>query len=196
MEIRSFLAFELPPDIKRVVSETSAAIKQLPLDARWVKADHIHLTIVFLGSVPEGQIQPLGETVRRVCQTHAPFRVALGGLGLFSSGKVPRVLWIGMTGDMERMAGFRDELQEALAPFHVRSEKRRFKAHLTLGRFRKGARSDPCLVEALHRFEALTSPICELRELVLYRSDLNPEGVRYTRLGAWPLGGKAPGGHG
>ena len=61
MEIRSFLAFELPPDIKRIISKISRAGKDLPLGLRWVKSENIHLTVVFLGNVPENRVQSIGE---------------------------------------------------------------------------------------------------------------------------------------
>ena len=83
MEIRSFLAFELPPDIKRVILEVSRAGKELPLDLAWVKSDNNHLTMVFMGNVPEEKIQSIGETVKKVCAGVDPFDVSSGGLGFF-----------------------------------------------------------------------------------------------------------------
>jgi 2'-5' RNA ligase len=72
MEIRSFLAFELPPDIKKCIREVSRTGKDLPLDLRWVKSDNIHLTVVFMGNVSEDKIRPIGETVKMVCARFEP----------------------------------------------------------------------------------------------------------------------------
>ncbi|MEE9417831.1 MAG: 2'-5' RNA ligase family protein, partial [Desulfatiglandaceae bacterium] len=73
MEIRSFLAFELPGEIKGVVSRVSEELKESPLDVRCVKPENIHLTVVFLGNVPEEHISPVSEAAEEVCQRYSPF---------------------------------------------------------------------------------------------------------------------------
>ncbi len=190
MEIRSFLAFELPPEIKGIVSQVSESLERSLLDIRRVRPANIHLTVVFLGNVPRESINPIGEVAQEACMQYSPFPVALKGTGVFGSQKSPRVLWIGLDGDIERMSRFRDTLQEGLAPFDIKQEKRRFRPHLTLGRFRKGASPDANLDKFLSRYGDLTSPACPLGELALFRSDLNPGGAVYTKMMAWPLTGK------
>jgi len=189
MEIRSFLAFELPEDIKRVISEVSRAEKDLPLDLRWVKPDNIHLTVVFLGNVFEDGIKPIGETVKKVCAGFEPFDVTPGHLGFFGNRRHPRVLWMGLNGDIRRMGGFRDALQKSLKPFGIKTERRPFKPHLTLGRFKKGARPWPHLDHIVSKYADLKGRTCSLRELLLFKSDLTPEGAHYTKLDVCPLKG-------
>jgi len=190
MEIRSFLAFELPPEIMAVISNASGDMKNTPVNVRWVKPGNIHLTMVFMGNVREEDLKPIGRATANVCRGYGPFNVFLNGTGVFGSKRNPRVLWARLNGDLERMSRFRDELQKELEPFGIKQEKRRFKAHLTFGRFRKGARTGSDLDELLSQYQDLTSPACALNELVLFKSDLKPGGAVYTRLNAWPLTGK------
>ena len=189
MEIRSFLAFELPPNIKGVIKKVSRAGKELPLDLRWVKSDNIHLTVVFMGNVSEDKIQSIRETIKRVCARFEPFDVSSGRLGFFGSRRHPRVFWMGLSGDIQPMGRFRDALQKKLKPFGVKTEKRPFKPHLTLGRFKKGAHPWPHLDDMISEYAGLKGEACSLKELVLFKSDLTPGGAHYTKLGAWPLGG-------
>ena len=190
MAIRSFLAFELPVDIKRIIMTVSEDVRQLPLNVRWVNVTNIHLTIVFMGEVQEGQIGPIQEIVKDVCQGYGPFSIGIKGIGLFGSRRNPRVLWIGLHGAIDRMACFRDDLQKKLRPFGIKEEKRRFKPHLTLGRFRKGARTGAHLEDLLSKYHDLISPDCTIKELVLFKSDLKPGGAVYSKLNGWPLAGK------
>jgi 2'-5' RNA ligase len=88
------------------------------------------------------------------------------------------------------MSLFRDALQINLEPFGIKQETRRFNPHLTLGRFRKGAKSRAFLDELLHQYRDLKSPARTLSELVLFKSDLKPGGAVYTKLKAWPLVGQ------
>ncbi|MBC8417738.1 MAG: RNA 2',3'-cyclic phosphodiesterase [Desulfobacterales bacterium] len=189
MEIRSFLAFELPIEIKNMISAVSENARKTSLDVRWVNAANIHLTIVFMGSVPEEHIGSIGNSVRDVCQGYGPFNIMAKGLGLFGSRRNPRVLWIGLGGDIDRMSYFRNDLQKGLKPFGIKEEKRRFSPHLTLGRFRKGAKTGAHVDDLLSKYQDLKSPECKLNQLVLFKSDLKPGGAVYTRLGAWPLNG-------
>ncbi len=189
MEIRSFLAFELPPDIKRIILGVSRAGKELPLDLAWVKSGNIHLTMVFMGNVLDDKIQSIGETVKKVCAGYDPFDVSPGGLGFFGNRRHPRVLWMGLNGDVHRMGRFRDALQKNLKPFGIKTERRPFKPHLTLGRFKKGARPWPHLDHMISKYADLKGRTCALKELALFKSDLIPEGAIYTKLDTWTFGG-------
>jgi len=189
MGIRSFLAFELPPEIREILSVVSDDGRTLPLNVRWIRVANIHLTVVFMGDVREDQIPLIVEVVGGVCHSHAPFCVQVKGAGLFGNRRNPRVLWVGLGGETERMSGFRDVLQKGLAPFGIQEERRPFRPHLTLGRFRKGAKADASLDGLLLKYQDLNGPGCLLRELVLFKSDLRPGGAEYTQLGVWPLRG-------
>jgi 2'-5' RNA ligase len=187
MAVRSFLAFELPPEIKEQVRQVSEQLKRSKMDVRWVKPDNIHLTIVFLGDVREGDISAIAGEIEQVCYGFHPFELHLKGLGLFPDRRRPRVLWAGYHGDIERMASLRDVLHERLIPFEIKEEKREFKPHLTIGRFRNPGRGNEQLDEILGLHDGLTSPSFQVGELVLFKSELKPHGPEYTRLESWPL---------
>ena len=190
MEIRSFLAFDLPQEIKEIVARVSGELRNSSLDVRWVKVENIHLTVVFLGNINTEDITPIGDVVQEVCLSSGPFDVILKGLGSFPNPRNPRGLWIGLDGDLESMSHFRDALQKQLRPFGIKEEKRRFKPHLTLGRFRKYKRGDPQLNEMILRYRDLTDSVSSLNELSMFRSNLKPGGAEYTKLKVWPLSGK------
>jgi 2'-5' RNA ligase len=189
MEIRSFLAFELPVNIKKTVLKVTGEIRDSGLDVRWVKAENIHLTMVFLGNVKTEEIEGIEKEVRNVCPVYGSFDIALKGMGCFPNRRRPRVLWLGLDGEIERMSHFRDGLQRALKAFGIKEEKRPFRPHLTLGRFRSTRKMGSRLEELLSEYAALESPVESLNELYLFKSDLNPRGAVYTKLKSWPLSG-------
>lgn len=189
MGIRSFLAFELPSEIKDVVSHTYEDMTNAHPGVRWVKLENIHLTVVFTGDVLSDYLEPAADAVGEVCKEFGPFRIFLQGAGVFSSGRHPRVLWIGLGGDLERMSDFRDGLQSGLAPFGIKQEPRRFKPHLTVGRFRKEFTAGSRLDTLLSNYQDLTSAACTVHELIMFRSDLKPGGAVYSVLKRWHLNG-------
>lgn len=189
MEIRSFLAFELPQEIKSIVTRVSEEIRKSPLDVRWVRPEFIHLTVVFMGGVQSEKIPSMGEATGAVCANHTPFRISLKPMGCFPNSRNPRVIWLGIDGDLERMSRFRDDLQRALLSFGIKEEEKAFRPHLTLGRFKKPAKRQTELEQMLARYRDLSSPACTLGELVLFRSDLKPGGAVYIKMLSWPLSG-------
>jgi 2'-5' RNA ligase len=189
MEIRSFLAFELPVGIKKTVGEVAGEIRQSGLYARWVKAENIHLTMVFLGNVKTEEIDSIEKKIGNVCPEYGSFDIALKGAGCFPNSRRPRVLWLGLDGDIDRLSHFRDDLNATLKTFGVKEEKRPFRPHLTLGRFRSTRKTGSRLEEILSNYAALESPTESLNELYLFRSDLKPGGAVYTKLKSWPLSG-------
>lgn len=189
MEIRSFLAFELPPAMKEVVGKASQELRKTALNLRWVRVDNIHLTVVFMGQVQAEPLEDMGEDIRKVCSDYGVFHISLKAMGCFPNRRNPRVLWIGLEGDLARMALFRDALQERLLPFGIEIEKRPFKPHLTLGRFRQGDRAMD-LDEVLSHYKDISSPVCPLSELILFKSDLKPGGAEYTKLQSCTLSGE------
>ncbi|MEJ2724495.1 MAG: RNA 2',3'-cyclic phosphodiesterase [Deltaproteobacteria bacterium] len=190
MGIRSFLAFELPGDIRSVVDRVAGEVRRSSLDVRWVKAENIHITVIFLGSVNTQDLEGIKKGAEEICLRYRPFDIALAGVGCFPNTRNPRVVWLGVEGDLDRMAPFRDDLQEKLVPFGIKGEKRPFRPHLTLGRFKKQGKSDGRLLEILSKYKELTSPVCSLNELVLFKSDLKPGGAVYTKMLSWPLSGQ------
>lgn len=191
MGIRSFLAFELPEDIMSVVSRVSQALRQTTLDVKWVKVNNIHLTLVFLGDIHPDAVGPIKHEMGRVCEIHGPFTLSLSGMGCFPNKRRPRVLWAGLRGDLERLTRFRDALQEPLKVFGVKEEKRPFRPHLTLGRFRKHGNRETMLEDLLREYQDIESPECRVGRLTFFKSTLNPGGAIYTQLASWPLEGGA-----
>ncbi len=187
MGIRSFLAFELPLEIRNVLDRVSEENRSSLGGIRWVRVGNIHLTVIFMGNVNEDRLESLGWDVMEVCRGYGPFRVRLNGTGYFGRRSSPRVIWAGLEGDTARMSRFRDELQARLVPFGIREEDRPFRPHLTLGRFKKGERVDSRVEAMLAENDNLTSPWSSLDELALFRSDLKPGGAVYTKLNAWAL---------
>ncbi len=190
MGIRSFLAFSLPAEIRAVVERVHGDLKDASRDVKWVRPGSVHLTMVFLGSVEEKDLFPLSNAAREVCGEFAPFRLAIRGTGFFPNPRRPRVIWLGLEGEVERMGRLRYALQSALKPFGIEPERRPFRPHLTLGRFRKGGIMDDRLASAVEGCAEVAGPKCILTELVLFKSDLRPTGAVYTALERFPLSGE------
>jgi len=187
MGIRSFLAFELPVEIREQIRVISKELKKTALPVRWVKVDNIHLTILFLGSVDEDTIGDIEEKVNVVVKGFSAFKTKLNAVGAFPHWKRPRVIWIGLNGDIGRLSNLRNKLQEELKVLGFMPEKRPFRPHLTLGRFKGPIDRGEDMKWILDRHRDINSDLYQLNELILYKSDLKPDGPVYTKMATWPL---------
>jgi len=179
--IRSFVALDLPSAVHGALNKLSRELQQSGAPVSWVCAENIHLTLKFLGNVPEENIAAIGEALREVAAATPPFRLQPYGCGAFPALRNIRVVWVGLRGDDAVLKALQSDVEKALAPLGFEPEGRPFKAHLTLGRAR-GRGHMQKLQEALLTRQSFEVEAFDVTELVLYKSDLRPDGARYTPL--------------
>jgi len=193
--IRTFIALDLPPEVKGPLARwqerlRAAAESRRPLPVRWTAPAGIHLTLKFLGDVPSPQLEGIYRALGRAAAGCGPLRLALGALGAFPSIQRPRVLWVGLEGDLAELGALQRRVEEELAPLGFPPEGR-FVPHLTLGRVRDQA--SPAEKAALGRLLGALSPgeaaAFRAEALQVMRSQLRPEGPHYTTLYTVPLAG-------
>ena len=187
-EIRTFVAIELDHAFKVALGQVQARLKSSRVShiGRWVSPDSIHLTLKFLGNVPVEQVEEIGQAVDCACESLAPFHISLAGLGCFPNVRRPRVIWIGIGGDLETLARLQHSVDSELNRIGFKPERRSFKPHLTLARIRDNARPSEreemgMLISAE---QVATTVSMTVREVSLMRSDLKPSGAVYSRLAA------------
>lgn len=188
MGIRSFLAFDLSVDIKKKIETISDEIKKSNLPVRWIKPENIHITLVFLGDVKENLIGDIKGKVENAVNKKISYKVWLEGLGVFPHVKRPRVIWVGLGGDIDRLSDLRDNIQSELSSLGFVPERRQFRPHLTIGRFKKETKGIFDVKKILERHYDITSDAYCLKELILFKSDLRPNGAEYTKIYSWLLG--------
>jgi 2'-5' RNA ligase len=132
---RLFVAVEVPAHVRDAVSSAVAPLRSALPGLRWIAPDRYHLTVVFIGSVDEGLVGPVGAAVAAGCLGAGPFQLALDGrLGSFGR----RVLWAGLepSAALTEMAGAVASRVAQVVP--LPDAEREFRAHLTLARAGRG----------------------------------------------------------
>jgi RNA 2',3'-cyclic 3'-phosphodiesterase len=181
---RLFIALELPLDLLRIVEKTQSDLKRTipPNAAKWVSPSGIHLTLKFLGDVPIRQINPIITAIQDAVRGQSAFYLSIEGLGCFPNAKNPRVLWLGLTGNVRQLATLQSSIEAHIAPMGYPTEERGFHPHLTLARAAREARREEVAAlgrAAEHGIGALGS--WRVDAVSLMRSQLRPEGALYTQ---------------
>ena len=178
--IRTFIAIELPRDIRGELFRLQEELKSPGLSAKWVSKDNIHLTLKFLGSVESNKIVEIKRALVESLKEEGSFSFILSELGVFPSLSRPRVLWVGVTEGKERLREIAGKVEAALEPIGFPREKRGFSAHVTLARIKREENLGE-LKEKLEGKDYRSRPIL-VSKIAIMKSDLTPEGPIYTKL--------------
>ncbi len=187
--VRLFIAMDFSIQIILEVTNFQAQLHRelsnVPI--RWVAPETMHLTLQFLGEVPQSQIPAIQEAISASAAGFSSIPVHIASVGGFPSFKKPQVLWLGISAD-KKLKKLASQLQSALQPLGFKPEKE-FMPHLTLGRMNRTANGEQqkMVSAVLARWQSVEIGQDRLREVILYQSDLTQKGPIYTSLFRFPL---------
>ena len=175
--IRSFIAIQLPRELRSALHELALPLQSLSLNVKWVPESNYHLTLKFLGDVAPDDIQGLDTQLQSLAEREC-FNLSLGGWGMFPSPKRPSVLWAGLGGELETLQRLWMDLQNCLSG-RVYPRDQRWHPHITLGRFRSPDHLDS-LNTKLQKTPSFDHIGCfTVSGLSLMESRLSPVGPSY-----------------
>jgi len=187
--IRAFLAIEPPEDILQKISDLQEKLKrEISGRLSWTRPQGQHLTLKFFGDISTDDVKNICSAVQKRIVLEAKLNLNVEKLGVFPDARRPRVLWCGVTGDVEKLVTLQKKLDSDFADIGFPAEERPFKAHLTLARI-KDSREITGMNEALKKHDSFTAGEFVTDKLFLFQSNLSPQGAVYTKLAEFALGG-------
>ena len=179
-EWRVFCAVELPAEVRtRLEDHVRRLRKEVPdAAASWSRVENIHLTLKFFGNVEVRRIEKISAAAERVVKQFTAFQIGVGGTGVFPRPSRAQVLWIGVSDPSGQLSALQEKFEDECAVEGFEKENRAYRPHLTIARLRKpeGALADTHLkmpFETIH---------IDVREFVVFRSELSSKGSRYTPI--------------
>jgi len=179
--MRVFIALELPSAIIEAAAAVQRELMKAEAHVGWVRTEGMHLTLKFLGEVSESQLSEIENALESAAGGTGSVKFTVGGLGVFPNPRNPRVVWLGIQPEDDRLFRLQERIDRALAPLGFPPEKRDFRPHLTLGRVKSSHDLDG-LMKAMAVHHHFSAGECTLAELHLIQSELKREGAVYTRL--------------
>ena len=183
--VRTFVAVDLPDEVERVLGATAQILRDARIEGlRPVRPEGIHLTLKFLGDVPESQVGEIGQVVSEAVAGHRQFDVSTGGFGAFPNTRRPQVLWVGIEGDAGPLIRLQSDVDAALGALGFPTEARPFHPHLTLARLdrRMPAHARRASLDALESTGLVAGMRVPVGSVSLVQSILGRGGARYERL--------------
>lgn len=182
--MRTFIAIELPLQIKEYLARLQERLKKLGADVTWVKPDNIHLTLKFLGEIEDKKISKVIQILEDTLKDKLNFVMRLSSIGAFPSINSPRVIWMGIDKGDTQIKEIANDLEEEISRLGIPKEDRPFSSHITIGRLRS-AQNRERLVKDLKELkgsiinENLEFPVTKI---LLMKSTLTSKGPIYEVL--------------
>ncbi len=187
---RVFIALDLSAAAREALRRELGRLAHALPGVRLADPASLHLTLAFLGALDDDALAAVIALASEVARGTAPFHLALASRGVFGPPTAPRVIWVGVGGEMTRLLTLQARLADALASEGFPREQRPFAPHLTLARLKR-----QLAAEERQRLGALLAgpppqpTRWRVADLRVMRSDLSATGARYTPLHIAPLAG-------
>jgi len=185
LNMRTFIAIDLPQNIKDGLQRIQDKLKASEADVKWVSPENIHLTLKFLGEIDDAKLAKINEIMLKVCSGKEQFQLSIRSLGVFPKINFPRVIWVGIDKGDKETNEIAQDLEERIASLGIPKEKRAFSSHITIGRVRSMLNRQR-LAEELERPENAPQgkdfPDFMVTKITLFKSSLSPKGPVYEAL--------------
>ena len=172
--MRLFICIELENEQLDAIEKAKEKLKAETRKGRFVRTEHTHLTLVFLGEVEDGRLNEVIETIEKI--SFEEFQMHMSGLGWFQkrSGKI---YWIGFERN-EELLRLQKRLHHELKGQGFNLEKREYTPHITIGRDVKVMEDfDPSSYT-----ELIQGRCIRVKEIVLKKSENLERKMIHTRL--------------
>lgn len=180
------MALPLPVPVRAEVNSLVHVFRRMAPGVRWVKADHLHITLRFLGDVEDRKAEALIDGLESLVEM-APFRFNLAGIGAFPDRKRPRVIWTGIDKGKEEVVSLAETVERIVESCGLPREPKRFSPHVTLGRVKSPASFDDFWAEA--EATPFVGKAVDANSVRLIWSTLTSHGPVYRDVESFPLRG-------
>ncbi len=179
-KMRLFWAVNITEELKEKIHSFSREMRIPGLDAKWVSRESLHLTLAFLGDTDVNLIGCMTAEVERRLSGFLPLQIQFGGTGFFPHSGRPRVFWLGIRGEIDRLKKLQREVLTGVTTAGLAPDVRPFSPHLTLARIKSTAGVAHLQAKASETRQNEIEGILRVDSVELMQSKLTPGGSIYS----------------
>jgi len=184
--IRTFIAIQMPAEIRRKLAGIGEELKKSGADAKWVPEENFHITLKFLGNVTAERVTAVSEVVRSVVERTEAFDLVLSGVGAFPRLSRPSVVWVGISDGSDRIASLAEKIDIELGRLGFECENRPFSGHVTVARIRTPKNLER-LKGMIENLQGQHIGAFGVESIAIMKSELRRTGPIYTAINEYGL---------
>ena len=178
--IRTFIAVPVPEPLFNLQEKLKATISEKTGKIRWLRKDQLHLTLKFLGDTTEDSINDVRRIMQNIADEFKPFNVPIQKTGCFPKIERPRVMWVGVSGELAKLDQLVERIQKKLNPLGFPKDENKYYPHITIARAKYPQKKTPDISTFL---DTSFDPIpFQIKKVQFISSELFPNGPVYTIL--------------
>ena len=178
--VRCFIAVECNnSEVVEGIRKVQGAVESTGANLKHVEPENIHLTLKFLGEIPQHKVDEVAEIINDI--SFEPYSFKVEEVGVFPNLRRPATIWAGITNGVSDLAAVFEEVDSKMGKLGFDRERRRFHPHLTISRVRSGKNKDQLVEELVAAKDQVFGSI-NVDRIVLKKSVLTPKGPIYTTL--------------
>ena len=135
MTNRLFVAANIPDDLKEQIISIRSDLYRGSENIKWERKEKFHFTLKFLGDVEESRNEEIVNALSDNLDGQKKIKCEFDKFGFFYKNRVPKILWLGLKYN-EQLEILAEKIDSCLSNIGFSTEKRKFKAHLTILRIR------------------------------------------------------------
>ena len=181
---RIFVAVDISEQARQRAADYITGLRDMSSSGgvSWVNANKLHLTLRFIGNCDDGEVQKVISSAQFAASRSSPINLNISGTGVFPNAKRARVLWLGVGGEVDKMAKTADLFNNA---YGSKGEHEVFKPHLTIARVKDASKNREVISKHIN---SQFGPVeFEVSEIVVYESQLHPKGSVYSAVARYVL---------
>lgn len=176
--MRTFIAIPIPQDIREMALGIRNNLEAIGADVKWVEEENFHITMKFLGEVDQDLVNNIYVHLNTISENFHSFALKVKGIGFFPNANQPRVIWLGINGELDKANLLGEKIDTYLIEEGFEPEKKR-SFHLTLGRIRSKKGQKDLLNEVYKLNKVIKSKSFLVNKIDFMESKLTPQGPNY-----------------
>jgi len=179
-DLRTFIAIDIDEkEIVRKLIELERLIQNTGAQMKLVEPENLHITLKFLGEIDSKDLQIIKQVVELHAKEFEPFEITIKGLGAFPSPGSPRVIWVGIDKNRDKVTDLASRISTDLERMGFRREERAFHPHITIARVK---RYNAALKRILRENSDIEIGDFYVSKIRVKKSTLTPQGPIYTTI--------------
>jgi RNA 2',3'-cyclic 3'-phosphodiesterase len=190
---RTFIAIAVPEPVEQQLARLQAELAPEIAGCRWISTRPFHITLAFLGDVPDSYLNEICQVVTSSAVAFDRFEVEVRGFGAFPNVIRPRVVWAGVTAsNINTLNRLQQSVIGSIARIGHGPDDERFHPHVTLGRVKHSQHGTRGVQALIERWAGWSAGGFAVTDVLVMASTLGRAGPSYEVLSRGLLAGKKP----